>query len=432
MKAAKKILLLVGCVALLGVSWLMAVSAKTDADTQRELINEANAYLADEIYVRAIPLLEEASSYEDEYTAQAEALLKDAYLKLLDQSDYRDGYETLLAKQMARSAAGSDVFLEAAEYYLRVNEYDSALAVMRDGIARTGDEKLTELYEANRYAFTLRDRDYEDVTAILNGAIAVKRDGKWGIANAGGDLVIPCEYDKVSSYCNGAVVVMKDGVTYAVNTDNNRIALYHGTATDIGNMDQNVLGLKTAEGWVLANSGLYTAAPVVDEMGAASGGCVPARVGDKWGLLSAAGEGWLTQPAYDDIIRDGLGRCYAQGALFLKSGGKLRLAVGGQWVGDEYEDARPFADGWAAVKKNGKWGFINTAGEVMIDYRFEDALSFGQHLAAVKVDGLWGYVSLRGELVIEPQFLDARSFSGGYAPVLTDTGWGFISLAEYN
>ena len=68
---------------------------------------------------------------------------------------------------------------------------------------------------------------------------------------------------------------------------------------------------------------------------------------------------------------------------------------------------------------------------MQIDYQFEDALSFGQHLAAVKINGKWGYVSLKGEIVIEPAYLDAGSFSEGSAPVRTETGWRFITLLEY-
>lgn len=83
------------------------------------------------------------------------------------------------------------------------------------------------------------------------------------------------------------------------------------------------------------------------------------------------------------------------------------------------------------MKQNGKWGFIDTQGNVCIDFQFDDALSFGQHLAAVKVGDLWGYVSLRGEVVIDPVFLEAGSFYEGSAPVRTADGWQFITLLEF-
>ena len=162
-----------------------------------------------------------------------------------------------------------------------------------------------------------------------------------------------------------------------------------------------------------------------------SNGAAAAKTGGKWGLLATDGETWLLEPEYDGIIQDQLGRSYAQNAVFVRQGGAVQLLVDGEAVGEAYEDARPFADGWAAVEQNGKWGFIDTQGTVCIDFQFDDALSFGQHLAAVKVGDLWGYVSLQGEVVIDPVFLEAGSFYEGSAPVRTADGWQFITLLEF-
>jgi hypothetical protein len=130
---------------------------------------------------------------------------------------------------------------------------------------------------------------------------------------------------------------------------------------------------------------------------------------------------------------DELGQSCAQGAVFVKKGNSVCLFVDGSQVGEAYDDAKPFGrEGYAAVKKNGKWGFIDTSGDIKIGCQFDDALSFGQHLAAIKRDGFWGYISLYGKIVIEPVFLQAKSFADGSAPVLTERGWRFISLLEYS
>ena len=107
------------------------------------------------------------------------------------------------------------------------------------------------------------------------------------------------------------------------------------------------------------------------------------------------------------------------------------MFANGRFLDDFYEDARPFSDeGYAAVKKNGRWGFIDKNGNEMISFTFDDALSFGQHLAAVRIGDFWGYISIYGHVVIEPVFLGAKSFSEGSAPVLTERGWQFITLLE--
>lgn len=431
MKRTKRILLGLACAALLAASWAAAVTAKSDADRQRELIGQAAAYTDDEIYILAVPLLEEAASYQDEYTLEAETALKEVYLCLAEKDDYERRYTELLNKQMARKDAGVEVFQEAARYYLDKNKISDALAALRDGIGKTGSEDLIRLYEENRYGYTLSRDFYEEASEIHRGSSRVALNGRWGLASASGLLCIPCEYDRISTFDGDRAIVQKDGVISAVDGGNNRVALLHREAEDFGNYAENRLGLKTAEGWLLAN-GTFGVGPVLfEDLGMFSGGCAPARLGGKWGLIDTGGEEWLLEPIYEDVVRDELGRCGGPEALFVRRSGGVYLLADGQEIGGPYEDARPFNGGWAAVKQGGKWGFVDTEGAVQVDFRFDGALSFGQHLAAVEQDGLWGYVSLRGELAIEPQFLEAKSFFGGSAPVRTPLGWQFITLSEY-
>ena len=113
MKRMKRLLLGIGCALLLAVSWLAALTAESDAQRQAKLIEQAAAYTQDEIYVRAIPLLEEATGYDDKYTLEAEEALKDAYLNMMDQSGYARKYTNLLEKQMARKDAAPEMTLPA-------------------------------------------------------------------------------------------------------------------------------------------------------------------------------------------------------------------------------------------------------------------------------------------------------------------------------
>ena len=55
-----------------------------------------------------------------------------------------------------------------------------------------------------------------------------------------------------------------------------------------------------------------------------------------------------------------------------------------------FEDALPFHEGLAAVKKDGLWGYIGEDGAVVVPYRYEDAASVYDGLAWVRQNGLWG------------------------------------------
>ena len=431
MKRTTRILVAIGCITLLIISWVTVITAKTDAEKQRVLIDQAAAYIEDEIYILSLPILEEAAGYRDKFTLEAEEMLKDVYLHLMDQSGIRSKYTGLLDKQMAREDATPEMFAEAAQYYLAASKEQEAFAALRSGIEKTGSEMLLELYESSRYQFATMRSKYQDVTATCNGAIQVMDNGCWGLAAADGELIIPCEYDAVSTYENGRVIVRKDQIISAVDTNNNRVALLHKDAEEIGNYANNRVGLQTKDGWILANGNLAVGSVSFEELGMYSDGYAPAKMQGKWGIVDTSGSEWLIPAEYDDVICDELGRCYAQNAVFVVKNGKTILLVNGEQVGEAYEDARPFADGWAAVKKNGKWGFIDTSGEMKIEPQFEDARSFGQHLAAVKIGDCWGYISRYGKVVIEPIYLEVRSFYNGSTPVRSELGWQFITLLEY-
>jgi len=420
-----------GCAVLLLISWVIVISSKSGAEKQLELMQQAAALVSDGIYIRAMPLLEEAAGYNAAHTLAAEAELKKVYLALIGNKGISRKYTGLLEKQMSRRDAHPDVFAETANYYLGISRIPEALEVLKAGIEKTGNDRLVTLYESSRYAYKSNRTSYDYVSAIFGSTVQVQRDGFWGIAEADGVEMIPCEYERISTFSNDRAIVKKNGEIYAVDRENNRIALLSGGAADIGNLAEDRIPLLIGGVWRRASGDFTLGAAEFEQLGTYSCGYAAAKTGGKWGVVDK-GNDWLIPAEYDDIVRDELGRCYARGAVFARSGGAVFLFVGGKRVEGTYEDARPFSEeGYAAVKKSGKWGYVDTDGETVIGYMFDDALSFGQHLAAVKQGELWGYISLSGKVVIGPEFIEAKSYSNGSAPVLTGRGWHLITLLEY-
>ena len=137
----------------------------------------------------------------------------------------------------------------------------------------------------------------------------------------------------------------------------------------------------------------------------------------------------------------------------------------------EYEQAKDFHEGLAAVKKDDRWGYIDYLGRIAIplvhraneagdfsegfafvgdhyidtegrsafaridedtDERiekfFNDGLPFSEGLAAVQSGGQWGFIDLMGNYVIAPSFSRAKSFSEGLAPAMKNGHWGYINI----
>jgi hypothetical protein len=69
-----------------------------------------------------------------------------------------------------------------------------------------------------------------------------------------------------------------------------------------------------------------------------------------------------------------------------------------------------------------KVGFVEANGQFKINPTFDDALPFSDGLAAVQIGGKWGFVDASGDLVIKPQFEAAFYFREGVAIAQSDSG----------
>jgi len=76
------------------------------------------------------------------------------------------------------------------------------------------------------------------------------------------------------------------------------------------------------------------------------------------------------------------------------------------------------------VKQNGKWGYIDKLGRVIVEPTYDEADMMSDGMAAVVLKGKLGYIDSTGRLAIEPQYqippeTDDRRFCEGRAWVLT-------------
>lgn len=92
----------------------------------------------------------------------------------------------------------------------------------------------------------------------------------------------------------------------------------------------------------------------------------------------------------------------------------------------EWDGARDFSEGLAAVKQDGKWGYIDTNGTVVIPPQYDGANSFSEGLAAVQKNGKWGYIDKTGNIVISFSFESTYAFSEGLAVYASGYYYGYI------
>ena len=93
----------------------------------------------------------------------------------------------------------------------------------------------------------------------------------------------------------------------------------------------------------------------------------------------------------------------------------------------DWEGTKDFSEGLAAVKTDGKWGFIDTEGNLVIEAIYDGAESFSEGKAAVQLDGRWGFINASGDTVISFTFQSVVSFSDGMAVYGEGAYYGYIN-----
>lgn len=92
------------------------------------------------------------------------------------------------------------------------------------------------------------------------------------------------------------------------------------------------------------------------------------------------------------------------------------------WAGD-------FSGGLAPVEVDGRYGWIDSSGDLVLPALREGAGAFSGGRAPFQADGLWGYLDVTGAEAIAPVYAWAGPFREGLAVVADDSGFGFIDTA---
>ncbi len=92
------------------------------------------------------------------------------------------------------------------------------------------------------------------------------------------------------------------------------------------------------------------------------------------------------------------------------------------------------SEGRCAVKFNGKWGYIDERGDMLIPAEYDEAYAFSEGVAVVSRNDTFMYIGRDGVRAIPQLFSEAHSFSDGLAAAksLGTTGLGYINrLGEF-
>lgn len=431
-------------------AWGMYTTLSIRLESEQEkLLAHAREFVNNKIYDKGISAFRAAIETGVGDKASILYELANVYKDVESLSQYRGILQELIDETaVPLEMELSDLYMEAAEYDLvSSTQVTDLLDMLKDGIKKTGDMRLIELYEENRYVALTRQGFYDEAGVISGGTGLVSVNGLWGYVDAKGSMMLKPSYDLATNFKSYAVV-QKDGELYIINGKNTRQAVADFAAADIARFDGASFSVKLdgQDEYVLANwqggENIYITKgeAAYQFIGLSSDGIRAVKKENKWALIDQSNRKEYIAPdyIYEDVALDELGRCAVNGAVFAKENGQYYLMdYTGKKAETSFDDANPFfeKDGFAAVKKGEKWGFVNAAGDVLINFIYDDAGSSSLGLAPVKIGDLWGYITLEdrfmGNTAIEPQYYGAKQFVKGCAPVKGENGWYYIMLEEY-
>ena len=267
---------------------------------------------------------------------------------------------------------------------------------------------------------------YDYVEPFSEGMARVEAGDKWGFVDEKGKLVIAPQFDAAHDFSEGLAGV-KVGKNWGFIDKTGKMVIaskffddYYGIDA-FYNFHDGMAIVKLRDEGDYRNGYINKKGEVVVEVGSSSPGNFSDGIAISDNKIIDKSGKVLANTQYDQIFRyngDIIAVDRNVGYMIIdKSGSPLT----------GYLDFLPnYSEGLAVTKVDGKVGYADKTGKVVIEPKFDAGGNFSEGLASVKVDDKWGYIDKKGQYVINPQFEWAGSFSEGLAEMSVDRKSGFI------
>ena len=315
MKLKQLLLVVVLLVALLA-AWMSAAAAASNKEAiaaQNNALNLANQYAEKELWVRAIPKYQEALTYNtgEENRRSIEALLLEAYLSYGN----AEGYLDLAQARMDAGAAAEGEYVKMAEIYFASGDLESGITAAKNGIAVCGSERCKELYEANRYTYTLKSSSVQTILPSKSGNYMPADTGAgWTfVDNRGRELFDETVFEEVSNFNDaGYAAVRLDGVYYVITSGGDRYSIDETGLEAVCALGNRIYGQKNGT-WSFYNADFAaTTDAAFEALTLADGGLLAAKKDGKWGIVDESGTVHISF-LFDDVAVNSWGSAFAGG-----------------------------------------------------------------------------------------------------------------------
>ena len=277
---------------------------------------------------------------------------------------------------------------------------------------------------------------YVEITNLgndnLSGYIVRNAEGKYGIIDYTASQVLEAKYEEIEKVYGNDLYVVTENVTKKVVNRDGTDALTQGfdDVTEIlTNKDNGVIFQRAGKYGVMKLDGTVTIEPTYEELKEAKSGFLIAKLNGKYGVIdltkaekipfnytnieyNTSADIYLADDEnYNTNLFNTNFESKVQGMLLELNvdQGYIKMSIGDdlKYYNFRFEertdkDVLP-ANTLYLDKKDGKYGFVDKNGEVVVDYIYDDATEQNESgYAGIKKDGKWGSIDSTGKVVQEP------------------------------
>ncbi len=274
----------------------------------------------------------------------------------------------------------------------------------------------------SRIGTKLSDQVMDRIIPSSGKRIAFERDNYWGLLNFDGSLIAHPKYDTILPFRKKRALTKQLDLWGLIDDQSQWVILPYEDSLQCINdnlyVSQKGYHIKFYNQEGIHFKSITTAYDLLGEYILIEG------ESGKSGLIDYSWRA-VTSIAYDQIEK-----VHGSGFFRVKINGALGII-------DQYErsivpidsllgNVIGVSEGKIGVQLDGKYGFLNISGQLVISNRYDSIQLFSEGLAPYQLNGKWGFLNDKEELVVQPYYEEVYSYSNGIAPVKYQGKWGFI------
>lgn len=412
--------------------WVVTISGFGKGNQMfEEHMRKAQAYEDKEIYIDALAEYQEALNYTREpYPIQMKIM--DMYANLKKYGNFIDyGDELVLEYNYPE-----EIVMKIVDYYKENKKKKYAVELLKLAAAKRTDSEvyIQELAEL-RGTYNSRYVGKDNVLSFCNNYAVFEEKELFGLLEQNGDVAVRAGYQAITPYAQQPelATVKLDDQWFCIDKGGYRKLVPDQPVDELGMFGDGLLPFCRNERYGYMDDQLTVVQePQWEYAGAFSAGTAAVKKDGKWALINTSFEN-VTEYIFDEIVVTEYGQAGEYGVFFARQNEICHLyrTTGEKITSVGFEEVKCFASSQpAAVRQNGRWGYVNQEGDIVIPPQYEQAESFSCDLAPVQIDGKWGYIDLENRIRILAEFKEAKPFSPDGNALIRTNSWEIITLIQ--